>query len=241
MPKRYWWILATYIICQLSGFLSLTPLLNFIPENQRDGIWTLTIFLVALVIIIILLLPERGLYRDMQRSSLGDAILWAVIGIFLVQATNIVAGIIDHILELIISGKVEGSENTELIMDLVRQSPYVVLAIVIVGPILEEIIFRKIIFGQLYKKTNFWIAGITSSLLFALAHADGHLIIYGSIGLVLCLLYWKTKRIFVSMIAHGSMNAFAVLITFSPAIQKMIEQEQQQQHMSIIVRFFLGY
>jgi uncharacterized protein len=235
LPKRYWWILATYIICQLSGLLSATPIFNFIPKNQRAGIWTVTSFLVALIIILILLLPERRLYRNTPRSSVSEAVKWSFIGIFFVYATNYLTGVLDQI---VFKASAE-SENTKLIMELAKMSPYVILVIVIVGPILEEIIFRKIIFGQLYKKTNFWIAGIVSSLLFAFAHVDGHIIIYGSIGLVLSFLYWKTKRIVVSMVAHASMNAVVVLISFSPAIQKMIEEEQQRQGISFIAHFLL--
>jgi len=236
LPKRYWWILATYILCQLSGLLSATPLLNFLPKGQREGLWTVIIFLLTLVIILLLLLPERKIYRgDGLRADFGESVKWAILGIVLVYITQIVAGIVDQA----VFNAPNESENTKLIMDLASASPYVVLVIVIVGPILEEIIFRKIIFGQLFKKTNFWIAGIISSLIFAFAHLDGHIIIYGSIGLVLCYLYRKTKRIVISMIAHASMNAIAVMMTFSPFIQKMIEEEEKRQNLHSIIHFFL--
>jgi len=161
--------------------------------------------------------------------------MWAFVGIIMVYGAQIVSSILDQM----VFRSPAGSENTEKIMELAKMSPYVILVIVIVGPILEEIVFRKIIFGQIYRKTNFWIAGIISSLLFALAHFDGHLIIYGSMGLVLCFLYWMTKRIIISMIAHASMNAIAVFISFSPAIQKMIEEEQQRQNLHTIIHFFI--
>jgi len=210
LPKRYWWILATYILCQLSGLLSFTTLLNFLPAGQRIGILTVTSFLITLIIVLLLLWPEHRFVRDAERADFGEAVKWALIGIFLVYITQIAAAIIEQA----IFGTPVQSKNTEKIIRLSTISPYVILVVVIVGPILEEIIFRKIIFGELYKKTNFWIAGIISSLLFALLHADGHIILYGSIGLVLCYLYRKTKRIVVSMVAHGTMNTIAVLVAF---------------------------
>ncbi|MGV3488237.1 MAG: CPBP family intramembrane glutamic endopeptidase [Tuberibacillus sp.] len=193
-------------------------------------------FLIATAIILLLLLPERNLYRDSNRSNFGQSVKWVFLGIVLVYFTQIAAGIID---QLVFKASSE-SKNTESIMELASISPYVLLIIVIVGPILEEIVFRKIIFGQLARKTKFWIGAIISSLVFALAHADGHLIIYGSMGLVLCFLYWKTRRIVIPMIAHGTMNALAVLVSFSPAIQKMIEEEQHRQHLQFIAGFLIN-
>ena len=49
-------------------------------------------------------------------------------------------------------------------MDITRTTPWFLIVISIIGPILEEIVFRKILFGTLYKKFNFFIAAIISSL-----------------------------------------------------------------------------
>ncbi|MFC4620557.1 CPBP family intramembrane glutamic endopeptidase [Camelliibacillus cellulosilyticus] len=235
MPKRYWWIILTYILCQISGFLVATPLLNFLPKSQRFGAWTTFSFIACLIIILILLLPERHMASRWRQTGFGATILWSFLGIILVYLAEIVTGIIDQA----VFGAPNTSENTQEIMNLARISPYVIVAIVIIGPMLEEIIFRKIIFGALEKRFHFWIAAIASAFLFAIAHHDGHLIIYGSIGLVLAFIYYKTGRIIVSMIAHASMNAIAVIVTLSPAIQKMLEEEQQRQHLSFIKWLFM--
>ena len=49
-------------------------------------------------------------------------------------------------------------------MDIARTTPWFLIVISIIGPILEEIVFRKILFGTLYKRFNFFIAAIISSL-----------------------------------------------------------------------------
>ncbi len=48
--------------------------------------------------------------------------------------------------------------------------PFAFLLIVIVGPIVEELVFRHIIIGELGKKFNFVLMGIVSAVLFTLIH-----------------------------------------------------------------------
>ncbi|PKJ52603.1 CPBP family intramembrane glutamic endopeptidase [Bacillus sp. SN10] len=50
--------------------------------------------------------------------------------------------------------------------------PLFLVATVVLGLIIEEVIFRKIIFGTLIQTCNFWIAPIVSSLLFAIGHSE---------------------------------------------------------------------
>lgn len=227
MATRYWSIIITYVICQLSGFIVYTPVLNFIPPEQRSATWIVFSFLVTLGIFLFLLLPERHMHRDIERSSIKDTIKWAIYGIVLVYLTQIVASMID----VGLLGEPSKSENTQDVLGLVRSAPYAVLVVIIVGPILEEIIFRKIIFGYFYKKTNFWIAAIISALLFALLHMDKHIIIYGGIGIILAFLYAKTRRIIVPIIGHCSLNTLAILFTFVPSLQ---QQMQDQEHDAFI-------
>ncbi|GGH83354.1 membrane protease YdiL (CAAX protease family) [Pullulanibacillus pueri] len=226
MTKRYWWIIITYIVCQLSGLILGTPLLNFIPIEQRSGAWVVFSFLVTLIITLLLLLPERKMHKNIKRANTTETITWAIAGIFLIYITQVVASVID----VSLLGEPPKSENTEQIMDLVRITPFAAFVVAIVGPILEEIIFRKIIFGWISKKTNVWIGAIISALLFALLHMDKHIIIYGGIGCTLAFLYVKTKRIIVPIIAHCSLNTFALIMTFTPAIQDLLEKQQQTVH-----------
>ncbi|MBR7508527.1 CPBP family intramembrane metalloprotease, partial [Mycobacterium tuberculosis] len=80
--------------------------------------------------------------------------------------------------------------------------PIFIVLISIVGPILEEYVFRKVIFGELYnfikgsRVVSFIIASIVSSLIFALAHNDFKFIpVYFGMGVIFSLAYVYTKRI----------------------------------------------
>ena len=79
---------------------------------------------------------------------------------------------------LAINGSPQKSPNTERLMVIAKQMPVFIILISIVGPILEEFVFRKVFFGEIYnaikgpRVVSFLIASIVSSLIFALAHND---------------------------------------------------------------------
>jgi hypothetical protein len=78
---------------------------------------------------------------------------------------------------------------------------------VIFSSINEEVIYRKIIFGGLSKKYNFWISSIVSSLLFMICHYNysawlGYLVV----GMVWSFAYKKINNLGIIIISHIIMN-----------------------------------
>ncbi len=211
MTKRYWLVLLTYILMQLSAIIGIPILMLMgMDEKQIPGIWTLFSFSIGFIIILLLLrqdMTDRHLTRD--RSTRSQAILWGITGIFMAFAAQYVAVLI----EISVFGIEPGSENTEMIVELAKATPLLILVVAVIGPILEEIIFRMIIFGSLYKRFNFWIAAIVSSVIFAAVHLDfEHLLVYTFMGVVFAFLYVKTKRIIVPIIAHVALNSFVMIV-----------------------------
>ena len=218
MKKEYWFILITYIIMQLSSFLGV-PLMAFIYKafgNNEQGLinnavttWLLISF--ALAFIITLLLLKREIVhpvRNKNALSISRSFLWAIGGIFLALFAQSVAANIEYLI-----GIDMGSENTEQIVGLIKTAPIVIIVTSILGPILEEIVFRKIIFGSLYQRFNFFVAAIISSLIFSFAHGEPeHTLLYSAMGLTFAYLYVKTKRILVPIFAHVAMNTLVVIM-----------------------------
>ncbi|KEK21823.1 CPBP family intramembrane glutamic endopeptidase [Bacillus gaemokensis] len=241
MKKQYWWIIVTYILMQLSSIIGL-PLLvkSGLYDNSgltRDekiqimtGHWAIISFFIALCIVLWLLRTDiRESRFDTKRASIPATIGWIFIGFFLAFFSQTIAGTI----EMRLLGIKPGSENTARLMEIARTTPWFLIVISIIGPILEEIVFRKILFGSLYKKFNFFIAAIISSLVFAAIHFDfTHLLVYTSMGLVFAFLYVKTKRIIVPIMAHVAMNTlvaiFQVLLS-NEQIQEMIKEAEKMQ------------
>ena len=89
--------------------------------------------------------------------------------------------------------------------------PLLFIIVAICGPILEEWTFRAGIIGYLFEKYPL-IGLVISSLIFGAMHMPTNLIswgIYGGIGLVYSLVYYKTKRLELVMAMHILHNAAA--------------------------------
>ncbi|WP_163970907.1 CPBP family intramembrane glutamic endopeptidase [Oceanobacillus halotolerans] len=213
MTRRYWYVILTYIIMQFSGIL-FAPILYFIfPLSEMEAIiyWSIISFVLGLIIILVLL------RQDMKQGSARDAaparsiILWAIGGLFMAYFANGIASTIE--MELL--GIQPESENTQMIMDISRMSPIFMIIPAIIAPILEEIVFRKVIFSTLYKRMNFFFAALISSGVFGIIHGEPeHLLVYSSMGFVFAFLYVKTKRIIVPIMVHAAINTISVMIQY---------------------------
>ena len=238
MTKRYWIILITYACIQLSGLVGGLLLLQLnVPVELIPSIWLLVSFSLGLIIILLLLLPELRSDRvNEKRASFGKTVLWSIGGIFLVFIAQMVAALI----EMKVLGIEPGSENTADIIEITKSFLPFMIVPAIIAPILEEIIFRKIIFGSLYRRFNFIIAVLISSLVFAALHWDfEHLLVYTIIGGVFAFLYAKTKRIIVPIIAHAAVNSFVVL-TQVVFYDKIMELQRQLEDMQATIGGFFG-
>nr|WP_155114075.1 type II CAAX endopeptidase family protein [Metabacillus mangrovi] len=230
VKKHYWFILLTYVLVLFSAPAGI-PLLKWlgVDPGQIFGIWNIIAFSIGLIIILFLLRKDRG-ENDLrgEPASPASSAGWAFGGIFLAFFAQIIAANI----ETQLLGIPAGSENTQQIMEIVKSTPLMIFVVSIAGPILEEIVFRKILFGTIYKKTNFILAAVISSVIFAVVHGDpAHILLYSAMGFTFAFLYVKTKRIIVTIIAHLSMNTFVVIIqyVFADDIQKMLEEAEKLQ------------
>jgi membrane protease YdiL (CAAX protease family) len=216
LKREYWLILIIYIVMQLSSFIGVPLIMSFLHKMGKDPAlaipyWLIFSFSVALIIILYILRKEFNTSSfERKGSSFGGSLTWAISGVFIALFAQSVAANIEQIF-----GVPLGSDNTKEILKIIQTFPLAVLVSSIIGPILEEIVFRKIIFGGLYGRFNFFISALISSVIFALAHQEPqHILLYSSMGFTFAFLYVKTKHIVVPMFAHIAMNTFVVLIQF---------------------------
>ncbi|PAE06449.1 CPBP family intramembrane metalloprotease [Terribacillus saccharophilus] len=241
MPARYWFVILTYIVMQLSAFL----LVPFIPWMDDRGLdlatvsywWSLITFLLAVIIVCFMLRKDMRAPAVRSATGPGMTIVWIIIGFFGAYAGQIIAGLI----ETYAFGITQGSENTSNILDAVREVPAFVLIVVVFAPVLEEIIFRKILFGEIYKRTNFFVAVLISALVFGAVHGDFlHLLQYFVMGVVFAALYVQTKRIIVPIITHGLMNLMVVIIQLYLTPERMEEIERMQKQLENMQMIIFG-
>jgi len=84
----------------------------------------------------------------------------------------------------------------------------------ILSPIMEELVFRGIVFGNMRKIMNVPQAVFLSALLFGLIHFNIVQFVYAFLlGLVLAAFMYKSGHVYAAMIGHITANAFAVIRT----------------------------
>lgn len=195
------------------------PIARLFPHlKDGKGIVYTAVFCLTLILTLLLLLPERS-QRAVRPTSFIEALLWAflgIIGLFLVQ-------FIATFINVLLLHQAAPSTHTQDIVNLTRASPLFIFTVSVIGPMLEEIVFRKIFFGSLRSKMPFIIAAAISSFVFAVVHMDlSHLLTYFLIGFFLCYVYARTGRIWVTMIMHAGMNSIVILVNLAIASTPLI-------------------
>lgn len=151
---------------------------------------------------------EAGLPAD-KKITIGDWLVYGFTGLLLIYG----AEILGTFLITALFGMPQTSQNTTQILKIIKSAPAFAIYAVILAPIMEELVFRKTIFGVGRRIINPIGAALISSLLFGLAHNDNRfLIIYSGIGLVLCWLYNRTGSIKVTMLAHALLNGITIAL-----------------------------
>lgn len=175
-----------------------------------------------LTVIFLVYFSNKLNVNNIESNSIS---LWKSIGIGILGFIFMIMVQIIVSLILFVLSKIYGFEhmsaNTKFITSIIKQYPLFIIMPVFFAPVLEELVFRKAIFGYFYdilegsnKVLKFIIAGSLTGILFALPH-DGfspQMIMYILMSLVFSFLYLSTKRIITPIIAHMLMNLLVVLI-----------------------------
>lgn len=235
------YILLTYLFMQLSSGLIaklITAILKTIdPEADKIKLFhltygwaTFTTFLLGFLVTLFFVVRDKDFFKKGftkgKKATLTSAILWGVLGFVLVLVTQLIAGKIEELMGVSVA-----SQNTASLSAIAAISPLIIVSLVFFGPFLEEVVFRRIIFGSLNQTTNFFVAALVSAIMFGIIHMEfSHLLTYISTGLVFAFLYNKTQRIITPMIAHMMLNAFVLYI--------QLNQLQIMDFIDVVKKFF---
>jgi len=100
------------------------------------------------------------------------------------------------------------------------------LAVVVLAPITEELMFRGLLLRSFLRRMSFWPAALLSTLLFAVFHMPAVDTVLGAVtlatsvavlGLGNCFLVRITGRLAPGMLLHASFNALSLTIAFAMA------------------------
>ncbi|MDD2805213.1 MAG: type II CAAX endopeptidase family protein [Elusimicrobiales bacterium] len=79
-----------------------------------------------------------------------------------------------------------------------------------VAPVVEEVFFRRIVFASLRARKSFWFSAFWAGLLFALFHG-GAAPVTLPVGIYMCWVYERERRLPVNIMMHAAVNFLAIL------------------------------
>ena len=169
--------------------------------------------------------PQQGVAVPVERARHGQGVQQIVIGFLIIFTANIAAGSLQDLTEMITKHfpsldayaiKMEKMYNDQVMaLSHIQGVPDLFLSLVIMAflpAMFEELFFRGALQQILIK---WWkkplIAIIVTSLIFSLIHMSVYLFLSRAVlGFVLGLMFYKTKNIWVNIVAHFLNNAIAV-------------------------------
>lgn len=229
IPGQSWGFTATLAVAIIgyvnSLFISTVLLFSAISlfgkgitENISFNLLLLALSDLAFLLVIVIFLVTKGnkltdafrselpkykkLWLQMIPAFLGYIILttaallvvsWLLPSLDLGQSQDIAFKSADGVFEIIISA----------------------IALLVVAPIAEELIFRGFIFRGFRNSFGILTAAIISSLIFGVVHGQLNVAIDTfCLGLMLCYLYQKTDSIWPSIALHSLKNSIAFALIF---------------------------
>lgn len=201
------YFLGTLIIIGIQ--LSVTVLIQvFAPSILENPNWSMVIsmvpmYLIGMPIMILLIRTVPKEKIEPKSISVGKLVLAMIMSYAIVYCSNLVGTVITFII-----GILKGSAVNNVIQDVVVNiNPWLsVLFVVICAPIMEEIIFRKLLIDRAVRYGE-GVAVFLSGLLFGLFHGNLSQFVYAfTLGLFFGLVYVKTGKIIYSILLHMVVN-----------------------------------
>jgi membrane protease YdiL (CAAX protease family) len=164
--------------------------------------------------------PPRAAERRRAQASLGEPATW-----LLALLTGMVAiGCSLAVAQLAAAlNQPLDPTNMSLVRGTLEQHPVVLLGFaVIAAPVYEEVLFRRVLFGRLWRDGWPVLGAVLSGLLFAFMHepplvGDKSLaaqlplwLVYTGMGIAFAWVYRRTGSLGAAIAAHGLNNAFAI-------------------------------
>ena len=217
------------IIYLLSIFIVTGIVFTIIKLNHREigdlilSALTLILHLLILIILLLRIKPSKDdilfLYYDFKKKvNRREVIEVTFVKICLaIGGSKLIISTIYFIDPSVINNFIR--ESTTLINSLRNYLINVVL--LLVAPIMEEIIFRNIIFNRIIEKFNMWTGIVVSSIVFASFYAGSGITGAIALGVINCILYIKYNNILIPMFV-SIINNIILLIWSIPIINNNI-------------------
>lgn len=216
------WVLFCFFLVAASVF---GVLLTYIP--QLDALFSTTVgqllasgLIYALVVLVVILPIWAMRNKKYVMKILGvdkrptSVILWMPLMLWAAyMVATIIAAMASSFLPWIDIDQTQenGFEN------LTQPYEYILafIALVVLPPIAEELLFRGYLFGRLREKLGFWVTTTVVSIIFGFVHLQWNVgIDVAVLSVFLCYLRERTGSVWASMVLHAIKNGVAYLLLF---------------------------
>ncbi len=219
------WVFIAFMVAQLllgMGVAALQAIgVPFAAINQTVFMLILSVLMYAIAITIVIGVPfwlkrhRTGLEElGLQRAPSWLDIAWAPAGfvvylIFTALATAAATAWLPF---------VDASQVQETGFNNVNSQVELMLAfvaLVVIAPVAEEVLFRGYLFGKLRRYAPVWLSILLTSLLFGIVHFQWNVgIDVFVLSTVLCVLRLVTKSLWAPILLHSLKNGIAFFLLF---------------------------
>lgn len=219
--------LAVVLYLGLPIALVLLPLdrATLLTQDPLLGSYVLNLALYAAVFIVAMVAARHYVVRDARILATRP---WFTLGVL---PLLLVAMLIVTVIVVSLAGGVEVSVNQTGLEDITAHVPWYLTAplLVLIGPFVEEYIFRHLMIGKLSQYLNRWVCYAASVVLFAALHIAGREAItfqalapYLGLGLVLVFAYaWTANNLMFSYSLHALKNLLSVVLMYTMDISSL--------------------
>lgn len=191
-----------------------------IPEEQFMKFSYLAEILVDVILILIFFVIYKLAFRKDKdeirtASNLKDSAISLIAGAG-------VSGV--SFLWIMLAEKIPALQGSLVAMDAANKeigggsSLGVILIVVIAAPLIEEILFRGIVFRSIRKVIPGWVPIILSAVMFGAYHMNMVQAVYATfMGIVAAIIYEKTNNLMYPILVHGANNLIGAIQSFIPS------------------------
>ena len=202
-------------------------LMFIFPEiYESDELLFIVLFLIGALLFAWALKGTYGLDRNIENLFENKIrkeiiyvfavnLLFAFIFTFLISSLDILIGLADPTWISTLDVDTVNVDSSVVILD--------AIGAIIFAPIIEELVFRGVLFNRLKIRTGILPAMLISSFIFAIGHEVGGITSAFLFGMCMCILYLKTDNILIPMSVHFINNVVATLISLTGADVIMIQ------------------
>lgn len=199
---------AIFILQLIVSLLGLSEIL------EKSVYWqfamaVLPLYVFGLPAICLLLKSMKATPIKKSRMNIGDFLLLFLIGRFFTLVGSYTSSFLISVTERLFRTQINDT-TTELLERI--PTWLILIAAVLIGPIVEEFIYRKLIIDRLHPHGEMF-AILFSSAVFALAHGNLYQVVYAFLnGCILGLIYIRTGRLLYSCIFHIATNFLGSIV-----------------------------